>query len=212
MGDSGAEPSMEDILSSIKRIIAEEGDGLQRTRRPSIRPVPTAERRPAEQRGGDPAEVLELRDPMPRDPAPATAVRFSPEAVDPRDLGAKVARAAPAVSAAPVAPAMSVVSDIVSHETAQAARGGLAAAPSAVDDIVSQETAQAARGALDALSRLLLKPEPESDGTLEGLVREMLRPMLREWLEAHLPTIVEAIVAREIARITGAAAADSPRP
>ena len=68
---------------------------------------------------------------------------------------------------------------------------------------MSQETAQATRGALDALSRLLVKPEPDSDGTLEGLVREMLRPMLREWLDANLPGLVESIVAREIAKITG---------
>jgi hypothetical protein len=42
------------------------------------------------------------------------------------------------------------------------------------------------------------------DNTLEGLVRELLRPMLREWLDAKLPDIVEAMVAREIERITGA--------
>ena len=34
-------------------------------------------------------------------------------------------------------------------------------------------------------------------------VREMLRPMLREWLDANLPQVVESLVAKEIARITG---------
>ena len=34
-------------------------------------------------------------------------------------------------------------------------------------------------------------------------MREMLRPMLRDWLDANLPTMVEALVAREIDRITG---------
>ena len=62
--------------------------------------------------------------------------------------------------------------------------------------------AEASRGALESLSRMMVKPEPSSDGTLEGLVREMLRPMLREWLDAHLPEMVEAMVAKEIARIT----------
>jgi cell pole-organizing protein PopZ len=35
------------------------------------------------------------------------------------------------------------------------------------------------------------------------MVREMLRPMLRDWLDANLPAIVEAMVAKEIERITG---------
>ena len=68
--------------------------------------------------------------------------------------------------------------------------------------ILSDSAAQATRGALDALSRLMVKPEPGSDGTLEGLVRDMLRPMLREWLDANLPALVETLVAREIAKIT----------
>ena len=68
--------------------------------------------------------------------------------------------------------------------------------------LLSEQTTQATRGALDALSRLMVKPEPGSDGTLEGLVRDMLRPMLREWLDANLPALVETLVAREIAKIT----------
>ena len=80
-----------------------------------------------------------------------------------------------------------------------------AAASRQPEPIVSPEAAQATRGALDQLSRLLVKPEPGADGTLEGLVREMLRPMLREWIDANLPPMVERMVAKEIARITGAA-------
>lgn len=38
--------------------------------------------------------------------------------------------------------------------------------------------------------------------SLEGLVREMLRPMLKDWLDSNLPPIVEAMVDREITRIT----------
>ena len=72
----------------------------------------------------------------------------------------------------------------------------------AEEAIVSPRVAEASRGSLEALSRMMVKPEPTSDGTLEGLVRDMLRPMLREWLDTHLPEMVEAMVAREIARIT----------
>ena len=54
-----------------------------------------------------------------------------------------------------------------------------------------------------ALSRLIVKPQVPGSDTLEGLVREMLKPMLRDWLVQNLPQLVEQIVAREIARITG---------
>ena len=38
--------------------------------------------------------------------------------------------------------------------------------------------------------------------SLEGLTRELLRPMLKDWLDNHLPGLVEAMVAKEIERIT----------
>lgn len=163
MGDLSTEPSMEEILSSIKRIIAEEGEGTpQRTRRqpkaaPATLTAPAVPPRSTPLVGDemDEDEVLELSDPM-----PANRPEFAP----------------------------------------RAAEGAAAAEP-----IVSPEAAAASRGALDSLSRLMIKPEPGSDGSLEGLVREMLRPMMREWLDANLPQLVETMVAREIKRITGAA-------
>ena len=58
-------------------------------------------------------------------------------------------------------------------------------------------------GRVGALSALIVKPDVHGSDTLEGMVREMLRPMLREWLDANLPQVVESLVAKEIARITG---------
>ena len=154
MGDLSAEPSMEDILASIKRVI-KEGDGQPAAPRRGARPILT----PAD----DEDEVLELSDPM---PGPRPDRREEP----PR----AVERPAP-VSAAAAIPDQPAV---------------------------SAATVEATRGALNSLSRLLVKPEPDSDGTLEGLVREMLRPMLSAWLDQNLPGIVEQAVAREIAKIT----------
>ena len=142
MADLSAEPSMEDILSSIKRIIAEEGDAA--ARKPAPPPPAPHQVQPAPVAAPVQPEILELSEPM----APATA---------------------PAEPAAPIA---------------------------------SPQTLAATRGALDHLSRLMVRPEPGNDGTLEGLVREMLRPMLRDWLDANLPAIVETMVAREVERIT----------
>ena len=150
MGDVSAEPSMEDILSSIKRIISEENEPGPKAKRPGPRAVPTPPPHVAADDQDD--AVLEVSDPVPEPTVRATAI--------------------PSAHAAP-------------------------------EPILSRETAEVTRSALDALSRLLVRPEPESDGTLEGLVREMLRPMLREWMDANLPPMVERIVAREIAKITG---------
>ena len=38
--------------------------------------------------------------------------------------------------------------------------------------------------------------------SLEGLTRELMKPMLKDWLDENLPQIVEAMVEREISRIT----------
>ena len=72
------------------------------------------------------------------------------------------------------------------------------------DGLGSQDAAAAARQSLTALSELRDRdPIPAGDGPLEAVVREMLRPMLKEWLDRNLPEMVEAMVTREIARITG---------
>lgn len=173
MGDLSAEPSMEEILSSIKRIIAEEGDAAPaRGRRPARGAATTLA--PAPMADDEDEEVLELSDPI---PAPAKA---EPEA-KPVDMNkpAESSRAADAPRSAE--------------------------RPTPAEPIVSPDAAAASRGALEVLSRLVVKPEPGNDGTLEGLVREMLRPMLRDWLDTHLPEMVEAMVSREISRIAGQA-------
>ena len=162
---------MEDILSSIKRIIAEEGDtSTPRHRRVQGRAAPLPMGRDEEE---DEDEVLELSDPI----SPTPPLPPAPPPVEPRP--APAARAAAPQHHAPAA----------DHHDAQAAH-------------VSAATVEATRGALGSLSRMLVKPEPDSDGTLEGLVREMLRPMVSAWLDRNLPEIVEQQVAREIAKIT----------
>ena len=181
---------MEDILSSIKRIIAEEGE-----------PAPTRPRRQtrAPARPVDPEmdedgidEVLELNDPMPGQSLPIQPM---------------AALAAPEPVASPVAPPATSSDPEPEPMPSPSPRtpppASAAAGAAAPEPIVSQSAAAATRGSLDSLARMMVKPDPASDGTLEGLVREMLRPMLREWLDANLPGMVESMVTREIAKITG---------
>ena len=143
------EPTMEEILASIRRIISEEGEQPGQAS-----PEDDASAQP------QPEETLELAEPI-------------EDAVEPQH-GFEVSEQAEPVS--------------VSEEQL---------------GLLSEATKTMTSQSLSALSAMVVRNYEGSENTLEGLVREMLKPMLREWLDANLPDIVESMVAREIARITG---------
>lgn len=151
MSDISNEPTMEDILSSIKKIISEDSAKVMSTPRP--RRVPMRE---------DSADQG------------AAAVEASAVADEEDVLELTETSPEPETAAAPAAPAL-----------------------------VSPNAEVASRSALEALSALIVKPEVHGSDTLEGMVREMLRPMLKDWLDANLPEVVERVVAKEVARISG---------
>jgi cell pole-organizing protein PopZ len=194
MGDVSAEPSMEDILASIKRIIAEDAENgapLRARRRPAPPP-------PVDDFVDD-DDVLELSEQAPEPPQAPAPVVAEPEPVQP-------------AAAEPVAAAAPVVAEPIAEPAPMPMSPPVAAAPEPVvappvaekpETIVSPQTAEASRAPLDTLSRLVVKPETAGADTLEGMVREMLRPMLSDWLDRNLPDLVESMVAKEIARITG---------
>ena len=101
MGDISNEPSMEEILSSIKRIIAEEGDAAVTTRtRRGARPASA----PKPEEAHDEDEILELSQPV----AEEKAVSAAPAAAAPE-------------------PAPKSADPILSDRAAQASRGQLEA-------------------------------------------------------------------------------------
>ena len=80
-------------------------------------------------------------------------------------------------------------------------------ADDADDLLLDDNKAQSLRhsfSALQTLSEPGVAPQIVRSGetSLEGLTRDLLRPMLKDWLDANLPPIVEAMVDREITRIT----------
>jgi uncharacterized protein len=157
MGDMSREPSMEDILSSIRRVIArEDAVGDTPVPRAAARPAPADTISDTDEDGG----ILELDDAQP-------AV-VSPADVD-DDAGA----------------ALDVTAELVSEHSAVAARQSLEALTAVIAPTVMAAAA------------------PGGGTTVDALVREALRPMLKQWLDANLPEMVESMVAREIARITG---------
>ena len=73
--------------------------------------------------------------------------------------------------------------------------------------LLDNNKAQSLRHSFSALQTLAepgAAPQIVRSGetSLEGLTRDLLRPMLKDWLDTHLPPIVEAMVEREITRIT----------
>lgn len=65
-------------------------------------------------------------------------------------------------------------------------------------DILSSRTGAAVQNAFQSLAHTILT---QNARTLEDLVAEMLRPMLKNWLDDNLPTLVERLIRAEIERI-----------
>jgi cell pole-organizing protein PopZ len=76
-----------------------------------------------------------------------------------------------------------------------------AGAPAIAEALISQETGASVSGAFDRLSASLKPSQPQ---TVEDLMKEMLRPMLKAWLDDNLPSVVERLVRDEIERVTRA--------
>jgi cell pole-organizing protein PopZ len=80
--------------------------------------------------------------------------------------------------------------------------------PAGVDDVLldtnKTQSLRHSFSALQTLSEPGAAPQIVRSGetSLEELTRGLLRPMLKDWLDSHLPPIVEAMVEREITRIT----------
>ncbi|MEG3146839.1 DUF2497 domain-containing protein [Sphingomonas sp. RT2P30] len=154
MGDISAEPSMEEILSSIKRIIAEEGDGAMAAararRQPRPAPAPVPEPEPY-----DDDEVLELSEriaaEMPAPPRPAPEPRPAPPEV-----------AAPLAVAAP---------SLLSPRTAEATRGPLDALSRMVvkPEVAGSDT-------LEGMVREMIRPMLRDwlDANLPAMVESMV--------------------------------------
>ncbi len=77
-------------------------------------------------------------------------------------------------------------------------------------ELVTAAAAEAARRALASLDAAVAAPAPaaapvppSAARSLEDVVLDALRPMLKQWLDQNLPPLVEAMVAKEIARIVG---------
>lgn len=72
-------------------------------------------------------------------------------------------------------------------------------APEPEPGLMSENATAAVTSAFSSLAHTVLL---QNARTLDDLVREMLRPMLKTWLDENLPTIVERLVRAEIERVS----------
>ena len=206
------EPSMEEILASIRRIIAD--DDASKTAQVAVEPAP----RPA-------AEVRAFAPPPPPPPEPAAAPEeehAAPAATGAGDIEGNASdilaltesMAAPSFNQAAPSPTpgptpqfrkIEALSDVSFDEAEQKPAMQRSEEPPArftreggEQRLLSTATSAAVNSAFNTLAQTVLV---QNARTLEDLVREMLRPLLKSWLDDNLPGMVERLVRAEIERV-----------
>lgn len=185
-----AEPSMEEILASIRRIIADDS-GSQPRAMPRVVDTPPAmdkgmQSRPSNELPEPPApevDILELTQPVAQ-PAAFTQVEGPDIAFREEEPRAPE----PPVAAAPPPP-----------PPAPAPRPAPQPAPVMQEEqLMSPNSSVAVTAAFNSLAATVLS---DNARTLEDIVKDMMRPMLKHWLDENLPGMVERIVRAEIERV-----------
>jgi cell pole-organizing protein PopZ len=182
---SPSEPSMEEIIASISRIITDEKTSVE-----PVRPVP-----------GEKSEILELTEVVDQD---GSVRRVAPEAgsSERRPTGSSAGADPAAANATARSGPGGLPPDAEIEPRLELGR----------ERILSSATSGAAAAAFAQLGALPRERRREGelplggvDRTLEDIVRDMLRPLLQTWLDDNLPGIVERLVREEIARVVGEA-------
>ena len=187
---------MEDVLASIRKIIADEDAAHSR---PPLEPVvPAARPIPVPSNPLSSASILT---------PPATVARSwgaSPPAI-PRPaqppfslsrsaIAVPVPPAAPVPESIPAEPALAEPARTPSEPTPQA----VPFPPQDMGALLSAATTDSITSAFQTLTTSVALTNAE---TIDRHVRDLLRPMLRTWLDDNLPSIVEKLVRLEIERV-----------
>ena len=199
------EPSIEEILSSIRDIISDEDESPEEP----AEDVPVVEE--------EKEDVLELTDVADEEGAVDIDAMFDEEPVDDPLAGIDLAHPTDddldIVDAEPEADIAEEeddgVDDILSafdnepepkiepeSETKTAQNDDVDA-----DALLNNAASSATVSSLARLAENIAVSRTASGTTLEDIVRELLRPMLKEWLDDNLPDVIERLVAKELERL-----------
>jgi hypothetical protein len=168
------EPSMEDILTSIRRILSEEGGEETEEPREDDAATPPLEPVSTPEFPSPPETVVEMTE---LEPEPGSQPEPEPE----REI---------------------VLEDMELPPTEPESDNVLVLTPQMRAPLVSATAATASADVLNQLAKAILDRRDlaigNRDVTLEGMVREMMRPLLKEWLDRNLPHLIERLVKKEI--------------
>lgn len=220
---ASAEPSMEEILASIRRIIADEPDGKEAAAPKKSAPAKAAAPKPEVETMAQPAledehiseedldklfasggDEDEAEPEMDVDDADDGD---EPEVLDLADVGTvDEAEALELVEGLKDDEAEVAFAEPISEPPrrpepprAEAPRVRPAPEPEMDEPLVSAAASATVQSAFGQLSHTVLAANGR---TLDDLVKEMLRPMLHAWLDENLPVIVERLVRAEIERVS----------
>ena len=187
--EDGQEPSMEEILTSIRRILSENDEekiaAVEAELNPDSGGIVSSENQPS-------TEIESLTD---ASDSPMLETDLNPDEnqapdSDPDQSLETFSGSEAILSAEDVPPVMEAILDLTPEMIAT--------------EIMSEPTAQTSTDVLSELAAAILDRRDMAvdassrDMTLEGIVREMLKPILREWLDRNLPYLIERLVKREI--------------
>ncbi len=190
-GKTEQDPSMEEILASIRRIISEDAD---------VDDLPPE--------NGDLDNVLELTqmvqedgstvDLSPTEPTASSKAKSNSEPGTEPEAEPAVEPGGEADPKPEAAAEMEGDAELKPEPESKPAPKG--------ERLVSGASAEASVQSFSELSSALEPEENSSPGlrvaksgrTVEDIVMELIKPMLREWLDNNLPPIVERLVKKEI--------------
>ena len=210
---------MEEILASIRRIIADDDASkpagkpvtpasavdaaLQHPNASPPQPSPASPASPpknnapeeATRGGGDPPGGA-FAEPDSQDILELTELMTAPEGADAQNFQTIDGQSDVIFSDAP---SQSEPPPRISEEPRRQPSPSPGPSPSPDPTLISPSTTAAVDSAFNTLAQTVLVHNAR---TLEDLVREMLRPMLKSWLDDNLPGMVERIVKAEIERVS----------
>ncbi|QQR40831.1 DUF2497 domain-containing protein [Devosia rhizoryzae] len=224
------EPSMDEILSSIRQIIADD-DAAGTPRRPSVQaappPMQAAPARVATVDNRDLSDMLDDIEPLTLSPSQIVeegngglsfeALLADTETEDPglqlveaEDIGFDPDDDLPSFDPAPTRepepvrapqPQPEVIAFRPQPEPVIAKPAPLPD-PTLTSDMASELLEPATRAAVrGSIGKLNALGLGNPGVTIESMMRDMLRPMLKEWLDENLPSVVERMVEKEISRV-----------
>jgi len=219
------EPSMEEILASIRRIIADDDSNkpakAEESAAAANRPGPPAPANkqgdidamlagldvgpgapqdqdyvPPNEAGEPPPDVFDLTEAMAAPPPESPPPLASTPSFRTIDGSSDVVFSEPAPEPASAQPSMRAAEE----RPAEPPQRPFAPPPPMPDRaLIAASTVAAVDSAFNSLAHTVIG---QNARTLEDLVKEMLRPLLKSWLDDNLPGVVDRIVRAEIERVS----------